>query len=358
MKVSFLIFSTVLSFPAAALAAVCVENNTMKCDALGYTESSCKYGGIACPFDTSRWSCTQWTCEDGRYKSKAGINDNCLEVEYKDMTCFDCVPAICEIGSVYYADGTCGFAQNYDGSKLPVGVVYYVTDETGEHGKVINLKNLAISTSDYTFNPANPYSGGTQSIGWGLYGTDVSGLTNYSTSSMLTGLKNEDEQIFSGKENTALIAATSPKYTSCTNGTYKQGTSNYAKYCYPTAASAALAFYPPGVAADDPVVGAGQWYLPAIGELMLLYGTDFNAVTSANGKSGSTGDTRSIVNTTLTALSNAGISITKVDSSIQNVWSSTEYSSNYPWFINFSGGTRYYSYGKYQGYRVRTSLEF
>lgn len=90
MKVSFLIFSTVLSFPAAALAAVCVENNTMKCDALGYTESSCKYGGIACPFDTSRWSCTQWTCEDGRYLSSPRTDVECIAVTYKDMTCYDC----------------------------------------------------------------------------------------------------------------------------------------------------------------------------------------------------------------------------------------------------------------------------
>lgn len=90
MKTSVLAFSTVLSFPAAALAAVCVENNTLKCADLGYTESSCPYGGIACPFDISRWYCAKWTCEDGRYLSSPRTDVECIAVTYKDMTCYDC----------------------------------------------------------------------------------------------------------------------------------------------------------------------------------------------------------------------------------------------------------------------------
>ena len=132
----FILFSY---YPLNAYSALCVEKNTLKCDNLGYTKSTCPYGGIACPFDISRWYCAEWTCQDGRYKDKPGINDDCLEVEYKDMPCLDCVPAICKLGSVYYADGSCGFAQNYDGSKIPVGIVFEADE------------------SDKSFLHSNPY---------------------------------------------------------------------------------------------------------------------------------------------------------------------------------------------------------
>lgn len=74
-----------------------MENNTLKCDALGYTETSCPDGGIACPFDVSRWYCAEWSCEDGRYFSSPSANMDCAEVEYKGLTCYDCA---CQEGSV------------------------------------------------------------------------------------------------------------------------------------------------------------------------------------------------------------------------------------------------------------------
>ena len=85
MKKLFLICLIFAYYPLNTYSALCVENNTLKCDNLGYTKSTCPYGGIACPFDISRWYCAEWTCQDGRYKDKPGINDDCLEVEYKDM---------------------------------------------------------------------------------------------------------------------------------------------------------------------------------------------------------------------------------------------------------------------------------
>lgn len=77
-------------YPINAFAALCVENNTLKCDDLGYTESTCKYGGIACPFNISRWYCAEWTCEDGRYFSSPQDGMECVDVVYKDLNCFDC----------------------------------------------------------------------------------------------------------------------------------------------------------------------------------------------------------------------------------------------------------------------------
>ena len=86
----YLTYSALLFLPINVLAALCVENNTLKCDELGYTETSCKYGGVACPFDVSRWYCAEWTCEDGRYFSSPQDGMECVDVVYKDLNCFDC----------------------------------------------------------------------------------------------------------------------------------------------------------------------------------------------------------------------------------------------------------------------------
>ena len=95
MKPVLLLF--LLTLPSLSEAAVCVENNTLKCDALGYTETSCPDGGIACPFDVSRWYCAEWSCEDGRYFSSPSANMDCAEVECKGLPCYDCA---CQDGSV------------------------------------------------------------------------------------------------------------------------------------------------------------------------------------------------------------------------------------------------------------------
>ncbi len=99
MKAIFLLFLLVAS--SSVQAALCVENNTLKCDELGYTESSCPNGGIACPFDISRWHCAEWTCEDGRYFSEQQPDADCVEVEYSNSktVCYDCA---CKSGSIDY----------------------------------------------------------------------------------------------------------------------------------------------------------------------------------------------------------------------------------------------------------------
>lgn len=85
------------------------------------------------------------------------------------------------------------------------------------------------------------------------------------------------------------------------------------------AAKAANTFYAPGVAANHADFGQGKWYLPAIGELMDLYGYDWNdlysRVMNSDGQSpyGSnsvTGDTISVVNTALSTLKDKGAAAT------------------------------------------------
>ena len=88
---------------ADAYAATCVEENS--CENLGYTKSSCPNGGIACPYDTSKWHCAEWSCADGRYSASIISSQDCVEVSYKGMTCYDCQEkTICAAGSYATAE--------------------------------------------------------------------------------------------------------------------------------------------------------------------------------------------------------------------------------------------------------------
>ena len=77
----------------------CYENNISKCEELGYTATgltqaeACPYGGIACPFDGSRWSCTVWKCSDFNLydlqnRPKNAVCNNLVNV--KNIQCYSC----------------------------------------------------------------------------------------------------------------------------------------------------------------------------------------------------------------------------------------------------------------------------
>ena len=59
------------------------------------------------------------------------------------------------------------------------------------------------------------------------------------------------------------------------------------------AASAADKFY---IGDKNGTFGQGNWYLPSIGELMTMYGTDTSQMTSGYGTSGVTGSGKTVIN--------------------------------------------------------------
>ncbi|MBR2299565.1 MAG: hypothetical protein IJ870_03205 [Alphaproteobacteria bacterium] len=68
---------------------LCVQNN-LQCATLGYTATSCPYGGIACPFDKTKLSCTLWSCKDfGLFETKPADME-CEKVSNADIVCFKC----------------------------------------------------------------------------------------------------------------------------------------------------------------------------------------------------------------------------------------------------------------------------
>lgn len=113
----WLIIGLMLFFSYPVDAAVCVEDNVLKCAELGFTENSCENGGVACYYDPSKWYCAKWTCWDGRYYDAENRPDDeeedveCVEVSYKGLTCYNCYYE-CPLGTVDYQ--TCWNKKLYD----------------------------------------------------------------------------------------------------------------------------------------------------------------------------------------------------------------------------------------------------
>jgi len=161
---------------------------------------------------------------------------------------------------------------------------------------------------------------------WGMYGSDNSGITNYTkadgtnSSGYLGGTFTPQISTdfttwtsgalsdFNGKANTAAIqsASDTDSYT-----TY----ANMGTYCTKFNATAAEN------------QGFTDWYIPAYGQLALIY---LN---------------KTAINEALTAIGGTTFSG-------NDYWSSSEYNSDYGWYVNFVNGLVYY-YGKYSNYRVR-----
>ena len=164
----------------------------------------------------------------------------------------------CLVGMIYYSDGSC--STGLDSSKTAIGVV--VEDNAYVMSKPTSM-TWASNTS-----------------------TDVSSMTNFSSGDAAKG-------DYLGKLNTAAIVAA---YSSDTTS------NNAAKYCnsYSTAGTS-----------------AGQWYLPAAGEIV-----DFVSGNYA---------------TLARAFSKLGVAISGT------FWSSSEYSSNYAWHVYSSDGNMFSS---------------
>ena len=115
------------------------------------------------------------------------------------------------------------------------------------------------------------------------------------------------------------------------------------------AATACNQFYAPGVDKNDANFGQGTWYLPAIGELMEMYGTTAGDITGSYGTTGANGENKTAINDALTTLKGLGVDCTTLSG---YYWSSSECTNSYSWRLTMSNGGRHYT-GKNSGYYVR-----
>ena len=88
--------------------------------------------------------------------------------------------------------------------------------------------------------------------------------------------------------------------------------------------------------------GQGTWYLPSIGELMDMYGTDTSSMTRGDGTSGAASyDTSNmkVINDALSTLADKNPAIAEEMSG--SYWSSSESSSGNSWMLRPATGYRY-----------------
>ncbi len=275
-----------------AQAKYCVKLPT--CEELGYIFPY-KEGrrSIRCPFDTSKVLYLDY-CQAYGLSSKpsgeAGTYQECVEEKadgtkintgyYRYTRCNsgytyqsgDCIRRY-NIGDIYYYNGTL------------IGIVFY---DDGETIKIVALTD--INASGQASSATGLYWSANSN-----YSYDVDGLTNYHSKS--TAIKDMD-----GKSNTQKILS-------------------YIKSKgYTAQAATATSKYAPSVCANGSICGTGEWYLPALGELV----TQYNNISTINSK-----------------LSSAGGSAISTN---DYYWSSTVYGEYHAWDVDFgSGGSRAYT---------------
>ena len=238
MRKIILMTSAAVIAPISAIAQTPTCTATPDCASLGYTEASCPNGGVKCPWGDA-WFCTKtcsemgfnYTCSGTGYAGGAGsacggkyASCECAEgYKWENGQCKaeaiwgQCsgYAAQCSLGDILFSDGTCN--ANTVSGKTPIAVVVY---KSGNCGQAMALNSLS----------------GTYE--WGGYGTDISGLTNYTSQSSAS-------KDYASCENSAIIRA--------------QGNSSihpavWAAYNYTTAGTK-----------------AGDWCLPAAGIFTSYY---------------------------------------------------------------------------------------
>ena len=241
-----------------------------------------------------------------------------------------------QIGQIVYDDKSWGNVRDYYSwsSSKPVGIIASVNRTDGSV-KIVSLKNLTFSTTDSSgnFDADNPYGGKYEESVWAPYdkrAANVIGVPNYSSDqlkSMLAKCAANDVEnscpftnaelsaIFDGKSNTQKIVA-------------QLGEKGLVAY-------ATTQFY---VGDKNGDFGQGNWYLPAIGELIDMYGTDTSKINASISDSGAVGNVMAKINAALTTLKDKGAGAEKLT---EHYWSSSEVSAKVVWKISLTTGFRY-----------------
>ena len=237
------------------------------------------------------------------------------------------------IGKVLYDDKTWDVAGRYysGNGKKPVGIIATI-NERDKLVTIVSLKNLTFSTTDSSgnFDADNPYSGKYEESTWAPYDkreVNVTAVPNYSSDQLKSMLR----------QCTAGEAEIGCPLASISVSTVFDGKSNTQKIVTQLgekglAAYAATQFY---VGDKNGTFGQGTWYLPAIGELIEMYGVDYSKITSSIGTSGVLDVYWKRINTALEALKAKGVEAEATNN--RGYWSSSEEGDNDAWVLWISG---------------------
>ena len=282
----FLLYSTILvAFTMSGAAeAACIQTPT--CSSLGYTSSSSCTGGIKCPFGNA-WNCTasDLSTQITELTNKITEQTNKItEITNKITTIEEKIVTIesgasssnCQIGDILYSDMSCD--PNVVASKKPIGVVFDRTKRLA----------MALEESQQYWSYPDDF--------------DVPGVNNITSESAATA----DWQ---GKNNTRLVL----------------------EYCKTNGYSCQAFEYVNSYQTEGTL--AGDWHLPALGELNAMYGN------------------MGVLNTALEKIGGKKLLPDRH-------WSSSEYAGDRAWELYFDKYNTVGYYRKYGNYCVRPVLAF
>ena len=269
-----LLMSSALVLLSGTAEAACIQ--TPSCSSLGYSSSSSCSGGTKCPFG-NYWNCDAINKVNSINSQITNLTNKITTLETKVTELQkDAATANCKIGDILYSDMSCN--TNVVASKTPIGVIFDVTNK------------LAIGREESSY-----------SLYWSSDNFDVPGLNNIKSSAVTAD--------WQGKNNTKAVL----------------------EYCKANGKSCPAFEYVNSYKTEG--TQAGDWYLPAFGELNAIYGNK-GVLDVALGKIGGT----------------------KLEAG--HYWSSSEYSSKFVWGLYFGNGS-VDNYGKgYYNTFVRPVLAF
>ena len=270
----FLLYSSTFMVLNGVAEAACIQ--TPSCSSLGYESTSSCSGGIKCPFGNA-WNCNLINKINSLNTQITNLTNKITTIEEKIVKIESSTSSSnCIVGDILYSDKSCD--PNVIATKKPIGVVF---DRANKLAIGLNQSSSELKWSNDYF--------------------DVPGLSNITSSSAVTA----DWQ---GKNNTRVVL----------------------DYCKANGKSCPAFEYVNSYKTEGTI--AGDWYLPAFGELNAIYGNK-DVLNIALGKIGGT----------------------KLGTDYY--WSSSEYSNHDAWGLYFYNGNGTYS-SKSNGNYVRPVLAF
>ena len=255
--------------------AACIQ--TPSCSSLGYESTSSCSGGIKCPFGNA-WNCNLINKINSINTQITNLTNKITTIEEKIVKIESSTSSSnCIVGDILYSDKSCD--PNVIATKKPIGVVF---DQANK---------LAIGLEQ---SPTSLY--------WAEDYFDVPGLSDITWSS--TAIAD-----WQGKNNTKVVL----------------------EYCKTNGKSCPAFEYVNSYKTEG--TQAGDWYLPAFGELNAIY------------------DNKDVLNITLRKIGG-----TKLE--VANYWSSSEYSNKYAWILDIDYGGSSNAYKNYGNSYVRPVLAF
>ena len=275
----FLLYSSALVasglLNSGVAEAACIKTPT--CSSLGYESTTSCSGGLKCPFGNA-WNCTLINKINSITTQITNLTTRVTTLETKvNELSKDAATANCKIGDILYSDMSCN--TNVVISKTPIGVIFDVTNK------------LAIGLEE---SPS--------SLEWSDDYFDVPGLDCSSTWEAIAD--------WQGENNTRVVL----------------------RYCKANGKICPAFEYVNSYKTEG--TQAGDWYLPAMGELNAIYGN------------------MDVLNVALEKIGG-----TKLEPGGYHYWSSSEYSNNYAWGLYFNVGNVGYNLKNSSSY-VRPVLAF